>query len=62
MKGMWIYDILLDNKTVGYSGDLEFDNKEEAQADADDYIISELEKEYNRRPKDFKVICYQTLI
>lgn len=62
MNSCWLYDIILDNKVIVNSGDLEFDSREEARADADDYIISELEKEYNRKPKDFNVICYQSFI
>ena len=45
---------------IGDSGDLEFDTKEEAQADADDYIISELSKEYCRPVSDFDVLIYKS--
>ena len=50
---MWAYDITLDGKHVGDNGDLWFETEEEAKADADDYIISFLEKEYGRPPRDF---------
>lgn len=63
MKGKWLYDITLckDAKyiLVGDQGDEEFDTKEEAQADADDYIISMLEKEYDAPRGLFEVNCYQ---
>ena len=59
----YLYDIFLDDlpqgNCVGSSGDLEFDTKEEAQADADDYIISELSKEYDRRVREFRVDVYE---
>ena len=63
MTGKWLYDIVLprDGKyiLVGDQGDEEFDTKEEARADADDYIISMLEKEYNAKAREFEVNCYQ---
>ena len=59
MKGKWLYDIILNRKLVGDQGDLEFDTKEEARADADDYCISELCKEYGVEPRDFEIECYR---
>ena len=60
----YMYDIFLDKldcgNLVGTNGDLEFDTKEEAQADADDYIISELSKEYCRPVSDFDVLIYKS--
>ncbi len=56
---MWLYDIELKGKTICNSGDLEFNTKSEALADAHDYIISELEKEYNCKVKDFNIYCYK---
>ena len=58
-RDIWLYDITLNGQLVGDQGDGEFDTKEEARADADDYIISGLCKEYNAKPKDFVVDCYQ---
>ena len=58
MVGKFLYDITLEDKNIGDSGDLEFDTKEEAQADADDYIISELSNEYNAKPSEFRVEIY----
>lgn len=60
MVGKFLYDIALEDKYIGDSGDLEFDTKEEAQADADDYIISELSKEYCRPVSDFDVLIYKS--
>lgn len=58
----YMYDIFLDKlergSLVGTNGDLTFDTKEEAQADADDYIISELSKEYNAKVNEFRVQIY----
>ena len=62
MKGKWLYNISLDDYIVGNQGDEEFDTKEEAQADADDYIISMLEKEYDAPHSLFEVNCYQAQI
>ena len=59
MERKWLYDIMLNEKIVGDQGDGEFDTKAEAQADADDYCISELCKEYDANPRDFKIECYQ---
>ena len=56
-----LYDIILDEQIVGDSGDMEFYTKAEAQADADDFIISELSKEYNRKVSDFKVSLYKAI-
>ena len=56
---MYLYDIFLDGAYIGDQGDGEFRTKEEAQADADDYIISELSAEYNRPVSDFKVTVYK---
>lgn len=61
--GNYLYDIYLDDlpqgNLVGNSGDLYFETEEQAQADADDYIISELSKEYGRPAKDFRVDIYK---
>lgn len=54
----YIYDIYLDGKCIGNSGDETFDTKEEARADADDYIISWLERIYHRSARDFEVDIY----
>lgn len=58
---MYIYDILLNDFCVGDSGDEIFDTKEEAKADADDYIISYLADEHKVKPKDFKVVIYESI-
>lgn len=58
MEEKYLYNIRLDGQIVGDNGDLEFITKEEAQADADDYIISELSKEYNKKVSDFIVEIY----
>lgn len=61
-KEVYMYDIFLDKlaqgNLVGTSGDLTFDTEEQAQADADDYIISELSKEYNAEVSEFRVQIY----
>lgn len=61
----YLYDIFLDDlpqgNCVGDQGEREFDTIEEAQADADDFIISELSKEYNKPAKDFRVEIYKAL-
>lgn len=61
----YLYDIFLDDlpqgSCVANSGDFEFDTEEEAQADADDFIISELSKEYDRPVRDFRVGIYKSL-
>ena len=54
----YIYDIYLDGKCVGNSGDEIFKTAEEAKADADDFIISCLEGWHNRLAKDFEVNIY----
>lgn len=56
---MWEYDIELNGNIVGDNGDLEFCTKEEALADADDYIISTLENEHHAKYKDFVVTIYE---
>lgn len=56
---MWEYDIKFNDNVVGDNGDLEFETEEEALADADDYIISTLEKEHNAKYKDFVVTTYK---
>lgn len=60
---MYIYDIFLndmpDGNLVADSGDEIFDTEAEARADAHDYIISILEDEYNRPPKDFDIVIYE---
>lgn len=58
----WIYDIILNGQTVINSGDEEFDTKAEAQADADDYIISELCDEYEANANEFTVNCYEQFL
>jgi hypothetical protein len=60
MKGKWLYDISLNEYFIGDSGDLEFETKEEAKKDADDYCIS-LAKEYDVKPKDFDIQIYQAM-
>ena len=57
---MYIYDILLNDFCVGNSGDGIFDTEEEARADADDYIIY-LADEHKVKPKDFKVVIYESI-
>ena len=58
----YMYDIFLDKldcgNLVGTNGDMVFDTESEAQADADDYIISELSNEYNAKPSEFRVEIY----
>lgn len=49
----YAYDITLDGKHVGDSGDMWFDTFEEAQVDSDNYIISCLKEEYKRPYLDF---------
>ena len=60
MREVWGYDIFCDEIgiCVGDSGDLEFDTMMEALADAHDYIISELSKEYERDASYFYIDCY----
>lgn len=62
MEEKYLYDIVLDEKCIVNSGDLDFYTKEEAQEDADDYIISELSNEYKRKVSDFKVLIYKKFI
>lgn len=61
-KEVYMYNIFLDKleqgNLVGTNGDLTFDTEAEAQADADDYIISELSKEYNAKVNEFRVQIY----
>jgi len=54
----YLYDITLDDHLVGDQGDESFDTKDEAREDAEDYIRTELTKEYNRPFEDFKIECY----
>lgn len=54
----YLYDITLDEKLIGDQGDEDFDTKEEAREDAEDYIKSELMKEYNRPFEDFNIEVY----
>lgn len=61
MEGQFLYDITLDEQVVANSGDFEFDTEAEAQADADDFIVSELSKEYNRKVCDFQVLLYKAI-
>ncbi len=60
MEEKYLYDITLDGNLVGDQGDGLFDTKEEAQSDADDYIISALEDEYGKTYKDFEITIYGT--
>ena len=57
------YEIYLDSldqgNLVGTNGDLEFYTEAEAQADADDYIISELSKEYGIVARKFRVEIFE---
>ena len=59
---IYLYDIFLDGMCVGDSGDEEFGSEREAIADAHDYIISELEHEYDRHPKEFEVKVYERIV
>ena len=59
MKGKWLYDIFLDDCIVGNQGDEEFDTKEEAVVDANDYIENGLTKFYEANADKFKVEYYQ---
>lgn len=61
MEGKFLYDITLDGEYIADSGDLEFNTEKEAQADADDFIISELSKECGRPVRDFGVLIYKAL-
>lgn len=58
----YMYDIFLDKldggNLVGTNSNIVFDTESEAQADADDYIISELSNEYNAKPSEFRVEIY----
>lgn len=54
----YLYDITLDDKLVGDQGDESFDTKDEAREGAEDYIRTELMKEYNRPFDDFEIECY----
>lgn len=58
------YEIYLDSLEqgrclVGTNGDLVFYTEEAAQADADDYIISALSKEYDKPARDFRVKMFK---
>lgn len=55
----WMYDIMLNDKVVGTSGDLTFETYGDALADAHDYILSILEKEYEAKAYEFKVNVYE---
>ena len=65
----WIYQITLYNdgyynsvggyyNIVGDSGDVEFKTKKEAKQDAENFIMRELSKEYNKEITDFNIITY----
>ena len=56
---MWVYEINLNNKIIGDSGDLSFNTKSEALADAQDYIISYLSKEYKCDIKDCDIYTWE---
>ena len=43
-KDKWLYDIFLDNLIVANQGDYAFDTKEEAEADANQYIEDTLDR------------------
>ena len=60
MKIVWSYDISCEDMgiCVADSNDQEFETKEEALADAHDYIISELSDEYEMDVSSFNVTCY----
>lgn len=62
MAGKWLYDIFLDDCIVGNQGDYEFDTKEEAVIDANDYIENTLVSEYERNGDDFEVQYYQAIV
>lgn len=63
MKGKWLYDIFLDDYIVGNQGDEEFDTKEEAEVDANDYIVNGLMKFYEVDDGDkFMVDYYQAVV
>jgi hypothetical protein len=55
---MWVYEINLNNKIIGDSGDLNFNTKSEALADAQDYIIY-LSKEYKCDVKDCDIYTWE---
>lgn len=59
--GKWLYDIYLDDFCVGNQGDEAFDTKEEAEADALNFINNGLSDEYKRHAEDFKIGCYQAM-
>ena len=63
MTDKWIYDIFLDDSDVAIanSGDEIFDTKEEALADAHDYILSYLADEYKRQANEFEIQIYQAM-
>ncbi len=56
---MWVYEINLNNKIIGDSGDLSFNTKSEALVDAQDYIISYLSKEYKCDVKDCDIYTWE---
>ena len=58
-KGKWLYDVYLDDFIVGNQGDEAFDTKEEAEIDANDYIVNGLNKFYEANETDFVIDYYQ---
>lgn len=55
----WLYDIIKDNKCIGYSGDETFNTKEQAIRDAKEYIDQELTTKYGGTNNDYEITCYQ---
>ena len=62
MEGKYIYDISLNEVTVGDSGDEIFDTENEALADAHDYIISYLADEYKKQANEFEIQIYEATV
>ena len=62
MTGKWLYDIFLNDCIVGNQGDEEFDTKEQAIVDANDYIENALANEYGCNGDDFVVDYYQAVV
>ena len=58
-KGKWLYDVYLGDFIVGNQGDEAFDTKEEAEIDANDYIVNGLSKFYEANENDFVIDYYQ---
>ena len=58
-KDKWLYDVYLGDFIVGNQGDEAFDTKEEAEIDANDYIVNGLSKLYEANENDFVIDYYQ---